>query len=73
MGFERQTKNYLCGCYYEYFSHDFFNYDKDRRFFNICGKHKMASQAAQTQQKEQEGKKNNRRIHRCVMSEDEIR
>lgn len=39
MGFDRQVTNYNCGCYYEYLSHDVFNYKKDHQFVNVCGKH----------------------------------
>lgn len=39
MGFDREVTNYSCGCYYEYWSHDFFNYKKDHRFVNVCSKH----------------------------------
>ena len=45
MGFEREVTTYRCGCYSEKFSHDFFNYDKDYKFENICGKHFMENQA----------------------------
>lgn len=43
MGFDREVTNYSCGCYYQYLSHDFFNYKKDHRFVNVCSKHQNLS------------------------------
>lgn len=55
MGFDREVTNYSCGCYYEYWSHDFFNYKNDHRFVNICGKHlnKTAAIADHSQREKQ--------------------
>lgn len=53
MGFDREVTRYNCGCYYEYFSHDFFNYQKDQRFVNVCGKHPDQSAAMEDQQSSQ--------------------
>ncbi|XP_052084376.1 uncharacterized protein LOC127721642 [Mytilus californianus] len=56
MGFDREATQYNCGCYYEYFSHDFFNYSKDHQFHNVCGKHNTHKFAMEEQHKEQQGK-----------------
>lgn len=53
MGFDREVTNYICGCYYEYWSHDFFNYKKDHQFVNICGKH-LNKAAAKTDHSQRE-------------------
>lgn len=49
MGFEKEVTQYSCGCYYQYFSHDFFNYTKDHQFFNICGNHRNQNTAMEDQ------------------------
>jgi len=49
MGFDREVTNYSCGCYYEYLSHDFFNYKKDHRFVNVCSKHPNQTAAMEDQ------------------------
>lgn len=40
MGFDRERKEYQCGCYSESFYHDSFN-DTDSRgcYYNVCGQH----------------------------------
>ena len=49
MGFDKEVTHYSCGCYYQYFSHDFFNYTKDHKFFNICGNHMNKNTAMEDQ------------------------
>ena len=54
MGFEKVVKRYSCGCYNEYSSHDFFNYEKDHHFINVCGRHTMATVAKQDEYKKED-------------------
>ena len=49
MGFDRELTHYSCGCYYQYFSHDFFNYTKDHQFINVCGNHTNQTMAMEDQ------------------------
>lgn len=49
MGFDREKTIFNCGCYLVYYSHDFFNYQKDHRFFNVCGKHPNQKAAMEIQ------------------------
>ena len=55
MGFDREVTYYYCGCYFEYLSHDFFNYQKDHRFVNVCGKHPDQRAAMENQKSPQTG------------------
>lgn len=49
MGFDKERKYYLCGCYAEHESHDFFNYTRNDIFVNVCGKHESQTGALEDQ------------------------
>jgi len=57
MGFDREITLYNCGCYYEYYSHDSFNYTRDQKFVNVCGNHVSEYTAMEDQRNEQNKKK----------------
>lgn len=53
MGFDRELTHFICGCYYQYWSHDFFNYTKDHQFIDVCGKHTNQAMAMEDQRQKE--------------------
>lgn len=54
MGFDRTVKEYQCGCYSHFYTHDSFFYTDPSRggFYNVCGKHEHEKAAQDDHYKE---------------------